>query len=93
MIYSKHSERQRPSARNLFEAQEFQRNLRRIRAAIEGTVTMSECPEHGQSKPWVEVTGENGQITIKLTLLCCKRLSGILHDMIRKEYPKAKILI
>lgn len=80
MIYNKHSERQRPPARNLFEAQEFQRNFRKTRAAIEGTVTMSVCPEHGQSKPWAEVTGENGIIKVKLTMLCCNKHSGLLHD-------------
>lgn len=92
MIYNKHSERQRPPARNLFEAQEFQRNLRRTRAAIEGTVTMSECHEHGQSKPWVEVSGKAGEITVKLTLICCNKLASKLHEKIKSEFPKVKIV-
>lgn len=91
MIYSKQGENQKPPARNLFETQEFQRNLRRTRATIEGTVTMSICPEHGRSKPCVEVTGEDGTITVKLTMLCCNKLSGILHDRIRREDQKIKI--
>lgn len=91
MIYNKHSERKRPPARNLFEAQEFHRNLRRTIAAIEGTVTRSICPEHGQSKPCIEVIEENGVITVKLTKLYCNIHSGILHGKIRRDYPKTKI--